>query len=538
MITNQTIDGVPRDLSVSISLTKQQERDILRFYDTCEDGQGYDVPKDRMKSLACLGLIRPTGFSRYELTDAGDAVIEKLRALLDVSLADKGDIPAAHPQGVPPELREALQHLIDNHVDADGAGEVIVQREDFDELRALLDAPGIEVRDKCGVQMVDCPECSHQWDHCFECGNGPANPKPTGLSQGWNLTRKHDGFVVGHQSVAYPPDEKAIERAERDGYVWVPFLVPAAQPQSGGEPVALEEQVSLIAQVVQPVMLMLEDLAHKRWPDKDHDLTGHYVSANINHAASAAKFHIPHLKAALVQLNELLEFSAEQPASVEDDAKAQPVGAAPDLSQHQGSPVDLSLQGMLNLNWSAADVVRAISDQGPLYRKPPVSDGDTASLRKVYDLIGLSYSQPVSVLLANLKNIIRFSNLLHAIERNFMMVPGKPSDEPEDEGCEPDDLCLVNCWGSSEAEYIEQFRAALSTLTEMRSTELAKYIAVVDGCYRLASMHSGSIDGVDELGGDEHADPICAIFHRLYYARYLLPKTVSDGDAFVESRHG
>ncbi|MFL1415370.1 hypothetical protein ACI77M_03895 [Pseudomonas fildesensis] len=64
----------------------------------------------------------------------------------------------------------------------------------------------------------------------------PAAPKPTGLSQGWNLTRKHDGFVVGHQSMAYPPDEKAIQRAERGGYVWVPFLLPAAQPQ--GEPVA------------------------------------------------------------------------------------------------------------------------------------------------------------------------------------------------------------------------------------------------------------------------------------------------------------
>ncbi|VVM52299.1 hypothetical protein PS663_00852 [Pseudomonas fluorescens] len=61
--------------------------------------------------------------------------------------------------------------------------------------------------------------------------DAPAEPKPTGLSQGWNLTRKHDGFVVGHQSVAYPPGRKAIERAERDGYVWVPFLVPAAQPQ-------------------------------------------------------------------------------------------------------------------------------------------------------------------------------------------------------------------------------------------------------------------------------------------------------------------
>lgn len=62
------------------------------------------------------------------------------------------------------------------------------------------------------------------------------DPKPTGLSQGWNLTRKHDGFVVGHQSVAYPPDESAIQRAEREGYVWVPFLVSTKQHQ--GEPVA------------------------------------------------------------------------------------------------------------------------------------------------------------------------------------------------------------------------------------------------------------------------------------------------------------
>lgn len=87
MSNKQTIDGVPRELSVLIALKKQQERDILRFYDTCEDGQGYDVPKDRMKSLARLGLIRSTGFSRYEITDAGDAVIEKLRALLDAPAA-------------------------------------------------------------------------------------------------------------------------------------------------------------------------------------------------------------------------------------------------------------------------------------------------------------------------------------------------------------------------------------------------------------------------------------------------------------------
>ncbi len=198
-------------------------------------------------------------------------------------------------------------------------------------------------------------------------------------------------------------------------------------------------------------------------------------------------------------------------------------------SQHQGEPAELALASMLRLNWSAGDVVRAIAEQGPLYRKPPVSHGDTAALRQVYDLIGLSYSQPVSVLLVNFKNIIRFADLLHAIESEFLMVPGEPSGEPEDEGCEPEDVCLVNCWGSSKEKYIEQFRAALASLTDKRNADMAKYIDVVEGCYRLASVHSGSIDGVDEQGGDEHEDPICAIFHRLYYARFLVRKSATEG---------
>lgn len=70
--------SVERVIAVPVKISEQQERDILRFLDTCEDDQGYDVPKYRMKSLARLGLIRPTGFSRYEITDVGDAVIEIL----------------------------------------------------------------------------------------------------------------------------------------------------------------------------------------------------------------------------------------------------------------------------------------------------------------------------------------------------------------------------------------------------------------------------------------------------------------------------
>lgn len=77
-MTNDKTVTMSRELAVTIKITAQQEEDILRFFDTCEDGQGYDVPKPRMKSLARLGLIRSTGFSRYEITDAGDSAIEKL----------------------------------------------------------------------------------------------------------------------------------------------------------------------------------------------------------------------------------------------------------------------------------------------------------------------------------------------------------------------------------------------------------------------------------------------------------------------------
>lgn len=68
--------------------------------------------------------------------------------------------------GVPRELRNAIQHLIDNHCDAEGAGEVIVQREDFDELRALLDA------DEC------CHEFVPFQANCTKCG---IPYKPTAL---------------------------------------------------------------------------------------------------------------------------------------------------------------------------------------------------------------------------------------------------------------------------------------------------------------------------------------------------------------------
>ena len=85
-------------------------------------------------------------------------------------------------------------------------------------------------------------------------------------------------------------------------------------------------------------------------------------------------------------------------------------------------------------------------------------------LARIYDIFGLHHSHSISVLEANVRNTKRFSDLLQAVESEFLMVPGTPSDEPEDEGFPVDDECLVNRWGSSQEEYIEQFRAALEHL--------------------------------------------------------------------------
>jgi len=62
------------------------------------------------------------------------------------------------------------------------------------------------------------------------------------------------------------------------------------------------------------------------------------------------------------------------------------------------------------------------------------------------------------------------------------------------------------------------------TVTEQRAAmlerEFKKLRDVAHGCYQIASSYSGCIDGVEEHGGDDHDDPSCAIFHRLYYAMF------------------
>ena len=63
--------------------------------------------------------------------------------------------------------------------------------------------------------------------------------------------------------------------------------------------------------------------------------------------------------------------------------------------------------------------------------------------------------------------------------------------------------------GREERASSEQLLKALTALTK-----------VAGECEQIASNYSGTIDGIFEHGGDDHEDPSCAIFHRLYYAMF------------------
>ncbi len=63
--------------------------------------------------------------------------------------------------------------------------------------------------------------------------------------------------------------------------------------------------------------------------------------------------------------------------------------------------------------------------------------------------------------------------------------------------------------GREERANSEALLKALEALTQ-----------IAGECEQIASNYSGTIDGIFEHGGDDHEDPSCAIFHRLYYAMF------------------
>lgn len=48
-----------------MELSTGELKAALRFCETCEDDEGYDVPAPMMKRLAELGLVAHYGFGRY-----------------------------------------------------------------------------------------------------------------------------------------------------------------------------------------------------------------------------------------------------------------------------------------------------------------------------------------------------------------------------------------------------------------------------------------------------------------------------------------
>lgn len=51
------------------AMTDGEKKAALRFCETCDDNEGYDVPKPMMKRLKELGLVVYKGFGYYEQTD-------------------------------------------------------------------------------------------------------------------------------------------------------------------------------------------------------------------------------------------------------------------------------------------------------------------------------------------------------------------------------------------------------------------------------------------------------------------------------------
>lgn len=57
-------------------LSMEERTALLRFVECCEDGQGYDVPKAMMKQLARKGALNHLSAGIYEMSEAGEAMLD------------------------------------------------------------------------------------------------------------------------------------------------------------------------------------------------------------------------------------------------------------------------------------------------------------------------------------------------------------------------------------------------------------------------------------------------------------------------------
>lgn len=61
--------------TLPFAIMDQEMEDLMRFHECVTDDEGYDVPKDRMKRLAEIGLLRRVTANFYEHTIFGLSII-------------------------------------------------------------------------------------------------------------------------------------------------------------------------------------------------------------------------------------------------------------------------------------------------------------------------------------------------------------------------------------------------------------------------------------------------------------------------------
>lgn len=161
------------------------------------------------------------------------------------------------------------------------------------------------------------------------------------------------------------------------------------------------------------------------------------------------------------------------------------------------SDVAAALPAMPGFDRDWAENVLAWSDQeadktlytcpeyGALRCAEQQSTADTVN--QICDMFRIgSEARTPSTILENIRNVIRFSEQQAAIEREFFMVPGEPDEDYPDE--DPEDECLVNRWGSTTEQYVEQFGKALTVITQP--------VAIADELYKLANHIASAKSGL------------------------------------------
>ena len=61
------------------TMTNDEKKAAMRFCETCDDNEGYDVPRSMMKRLETLGLVIDKKFGRFEQT----ALLLEIRDVLE-----------------------------------------------------------------------------------------------------------------------------------------------------------------------------------------------------------------------------------------------------------------------------------------------------------------------------------------------------------------------------------------------------------------------------------------------------------------------